>query len=107
MTVKLKKKKVTDFVLTFSAGAPFLQRPVPGDPGGQNQEVTPQARGCHLDDARSGGTAVILTLGRYTASKPLALMVSAGPTGANGAASRPSSPAFEEGYTDRHFGSGA
>ncbi len=37
----------------------------------------------------SGGTSIILTLGSYTASKPLKLMVSAGPKGSDGAAVAP------------------
>ena len=35
------------------------------------------------------GTSVILTLGSYAALKPLTLMVSAGPIGADGAAVAP------------------
>jgi hypothetical protein len=85
MTVTIKKKKVTDFVLTFSDGL--------SSPAGVYQVTqagkTKKSSLAHVPVASTtlglGGTSVIVTLGRYTAGRPLTLMAS-GLTGVNGAA---------------------
>jgi hypothetical protein len=84
MVVKIKKKKVTDFVLTFSA--PLS---TPGGVYGVTQPgKTKKSALAHVPVTSmtlgTGGTSVILTLGKYTTGKPLTLMAS-GLTGANGA----------------------
>jgi hypothetical protein len=83
MIVKLKKKRVTEFVLTFSEplstpGGVYqvTQAGKSRKSGSKHVPVTSTTLG-------PGGTSVILKLGRHTAGKPLTLTAS-GLTGANG-----------------------
>jgi hypothetical protein len=84
MVVSIKKKKVTDFVLTFSdtlstpGGVYQVTQPGKGKKPPTHVPVTSTTLG-------PGGKSVILTLGKYTTGKPLSLMAS-GLTGTNGAA---------------------
>src|SRR5262249_38987752 len=82
--VKIKKKKVTEFVLTFteplSTPGGVYQVTQAGKPK-KSAHKPVQVKSTTLGP---GGTSVILSLGRYTAGKPLTLTAS-GLTGANGA----------------------
>ena len=94
MTVKVKKKKVVEFVLTFNgalgsaSGSYLVTQP------GRTKKAAPKNVRVASTTLGPGGTSVILTLGTFTAGKPLTLKAS-GLTGAGGGASRASSPASE------------
>jgi hypothetical protein len=82
--VKIKKKKVTDFVLTFSAALSSPGGVYAVTQAGKTQTSAPKHVPVTSTTLGPGGTSVILTLGSYTAGKPLTLTAS-GLTGANGA----------------------
>ena len=85
MTVKVKKKKVLEYVLTFngalrSASGNFLVT----QPG-RTKKAPPKSVRVASATLGPGGTSVILTLAKFTAGKPLTLKAS-GLIGANGGA---------------------
>jgi hypothetical protein len=83
MTMKVKKKKLLEFVLTFNGA---LRSPTGNylvtQPGRTKKSAPKNVRIASVT-LGPGGTSVILTLGTYTARKPLTLHAS-GFTGANG-----------------------
>ena len=84
-TMKVKKKKVLEFVLTFNGALRSANAPYQVTQPGRTKKSAPKHVGVTSMTLGPGGTSVILTLGSYTAAKPLTLMAS-GLTGANGAA---------------------
>ena len=88
MVVKIKKKKVTDFVLTFSAPLSTPGGVYQVTQAGKTRKSAPKHVPVTSMTLGTGGTSVILTLGNYTTGKPLTLMAS-GLTGANGAPVKP------------------
>jgi hypothetical protein len=89
LKVKIKKKNVTEFVLKFSGALRFPSATYQVTQAGKTKKSAPKHVSVTSMTLGSGGTSIILTLGSYTASKPLELIVSAGPTGSDGAAVAP------------------
>ena len=89
MTAKVKKNKVTEFVLKFSAALRSPNALYRVTQPGKTKKSAPKHVAVTSMTLGPAGTSVILTLGSYAASKPLTLMVSSGPIGTDGAAVAP------------------
>jgi hypothetical protein len=85
MTVKIKTKKVTDYVFTFSDALSTPGGMYQVTQAGKTKKAPPKHVPVTSMTLGQGGTSVILTLGKFTAGKPLTLNAS-GLIGANGAA---------------------
>ena len=87
VTIKVKKKKtkVLEFVLTFNGALASPNANYLVTQPGRTKKSAPKNVGITSVTLGPGGTSVILTLGTFTAAKPLTL-TAAGLTGADGAA---------------------
>ena len=84
-TVKVKKKKILEFVLSFSAALRSSSASYLITQPGRTKKSAPKRVGIGSATLGPGGTSVILVLGTYNTAKPLSLTAT-GLTGANGAA---------------------